>query len=353
MKSNQWLLVLMLGCAVAGSAGPAAAQERISEEARNYFRNGVDLLQSNPPNYQDAYYQFKLAYEKSKSWKVLGNLGLCAVKLERDGEALKYYDDYLKGGGKQIDKEEREAIERDMLLIRGNTAAVELSSPAGEIEVRDLRAGSSAVAQSYQLEGGKQTLLLRAGSHTLTAINKEGRELRWDIVLTPGRSVSHVFDFDAPVASPATTTESPPGVVGPPPAPPEPIKPPSSGSWFSPLRITGMVATGVGLGVIVGGVVTGIKAKDREADGDAKCNKVLPDGSLECETSAAQDFDDASKLAKTANILYVTGGVLAGAGIGLMIFGGGTSPEVAKARPLKLTPVIGMGGGALFASGTF
>src|ERR1041384_2551839 len=77
-------------------SGSARAQEKISDEAKLYFKNGVELIQQSPPNYQDAYYQFKLAYEKSGSWKVLGNLGLCALKLERDGEALPAYTDSPK-----------------------------------------------------------------------------------------------------------------------------------------------------------------------------------------------------------------------------------------------------------------
>ncbi|MEO8905911.1 MAG: hypothetical protein ABI488_25475 [Polyangiaceae bacterium] len=75
----------------------ARADEPISEEAKLYFKNGVELIQSQPPNYQDAYYEFKLAFEKSKSWKVLGNFRLCAFKLERDGEAISDCTDYLKG----------------------------------------------------------------------------------------------------------------------------------------------------------------------------------------------------------------------------------------------------------------
>jgi len=52
-------------CAGALPFGTAAhAAETISEEAKAYFKNGVELIQEQPPNYQDAYYQFRLAYEK-------------------------------------------------------------------------------------------------------------------------------------------------------------------------------------------------------------------------------------------------------------------------------------------------
>src|SRR6187402_1666262 len=129
-------------------AGPARADDKISEEAKGYFRNGVELIQGSPPNYQDAYYQFRLAYEKSKSWKVLGNLGLCSFKLERDGEAIQYYSDYLKGGGKDIDPDERAALERDLLVLNGNSATVTLTSASADIDLADTRAGSSAPPQS-------------------------------------------------------------------------------------------------------------------------------------------------------------------------------------------------------------
>src|SRR6187402_2082632 len=96
---------------------PTSASTPTAEElatAKMHFANGVELLQASPPNYQDAFRQFQLAYQKTHgSWKVMGNLGLCALKLERDGEALSYYQGYLKDGGDQIDPDERSHIERE------------------------------------------------------------------------------------------------------------------------------------------------------------------------------------------------------------------------------------------------
>src|SRR3954469_10121374 len=137
-----------LGLGAAGAAGalllalllhaaPVRADDAIPEEAKLYFKNGVELIQSQPPNYQDAYYQFKLAWEKSKSWKVLSNWGLCALKLERDGEAIWAYTEYLKQ--KDIDPDERKDLERDLLLLNGNAASVSLSSDIRDLEVVDAR----------------------------------------------------------------------------------------------------------------------------------------------------------------------------------------------------------------------
>ena len=96
------------------NAGTARADDAIPEEAKLYFKNGVELIQSQPPNYQDAYYQFKLAWEKSKSWKVLSNWGVCALKLERDGEAIWAYTEYLKQ--KEIDPDDNFAFDVTMQL---------------------------------------------------------------------------------------------------------------------------------------------------------------------------------------------------------------------------------------------
>src|SRR5215813_12164304 len=111
----------------------ARADDAIPEEAKLYFKNGVELIQASFPNYQDAYYQFKLAWDKSKSWKVLSNWGLCALKLERDGEAIWAYTEYLKQ--KDIDPDERKDLERDLLLLNGNAASVSVSSDVPDLEI--------------------------------------------------------------------------------------------------------------------------------------------------------------------------------------------------------------------------
>ena len=187
----------------------AYGQEAISEEAKGYFRNGVELLESQPPNYQDAYYQFKLAYEKSNSWKVLGNLGLCALKLERDGEAIQYYKEYLDRGGTEIGPEERSQLERDILLVNGNTATVKLISSIPDIEIVDARAGTVVSPQTYKFQGTELELRLRGGQHTLTANAPDGKTLRWEVALSPGKEVTHTFDFSAPEETPGQPVTQP------------------------------------------------------------------------------------------------------------------------------------------------
>jgi len=332
-------------------AGPARAEDKISEEAKGYFRNGVELIQGSPPNYQDGYYQFKLAYEKSGSWKVLGNLGLCALKLERDGEALDHYTNYLKQGGNDIDPEERKALERDSLLISGNTAVVNLSSVAPDADIIDARAGSSVPPQAYKLTGGALTLRLRAGTHTITASSADGKQEKWEVQLQPGKTVEKRFDFAAaPAAAPVAAAAATPAGT-PPPAEQQPAEEPKKGS---PLRTVGFITAGVGVAAVIGGVITGVMANSAEDDALGKCN-----AQNVCQTSAEADFDSAESLAMITNVLLIGGGVLTATGVTLIIVGGGKSGEkkAAFAAPppprLQLTPMVTAGGGGIMASGSF
>jgi hypothetical protein len=341
--SRVWVSSAVLALAL-GVAHPAGAQE-VSEEAKQYFRNGVELIQSSPPNYQDAYYQFKLAYDKSKSWKVLGNLGLCSFKLERDGEALDAYNEYLKSGGNEVDPDERKQLERDVLLITGNSAGVNLASAVADVEIIDARAGTSVPPQSYRFQGTNLALRLRAGTHTLTATTPDGKQERWEVNLSPGRTIEHRFEFGggataaaAPVAAPAQG-EPPP-------------KADEGESGGSGLRTVGFVTVAVGGAALIGGVVTGIMAKGKESDATDQCKDKV------CPTKAEADFDSAKSMAGISTILYIGGGVLAAAGVGMIVFGGGggkeEAPKTALVRPrLELSPFVGPNGGGVFASGSF
>jgi len=317
------------------------AEANITPEAQGYFRNGVELLQADTPNYQDAYYQFKLAYEKSNSWKVLGNLGLCALKLERDGEALAFYDDYLKLGGRNVDRAEREAIERDLLLARGNGATVEFTA-SEEGELIDARTTSGVGGQHYALTV-KTTLLVRAGTHTFTARDKAGRSLSWEATIAPGEKLSHSFDFDAPLK------ESRPASTGPrESAPPEVAR--TEPSRSSPVRTAGFVGVGVGVAAAAVGGVLALLAKGHESSALDRCN-----AEMFCHPSARAEFNLAVSQMQAANALLVSGAALSAVGVGLILFGGGSADSSASssARTLELTPLVGSASGGLLASGRF
>ncbi len=320
MRVLAWVVV---GCLVVGGALPVSAQEAgtIPEEAKSYFQNGVDLLNDRVPNYQDAFVQFKLAYEKShKSWKVLGNLGLCALKLERDGEALAYYREYLSRGGAAIDPQERAAIHRDLLLLEASLTTVVVAG-AGVTQVVDTRQGSTAPAQVYEVKGGEATLSLRAGTHTLTASTATGATERWEVVLAPRQSQRRVF-FQAP----ALVTPPARGSV----ATPTSAAPPSASGGGA--RTGAYVALGVGGVGLLAGTLFGVMAKSAESSGNEQCR-----GSL-CPERARADFDSAKSKALWSNVGFGVGLIGLGAGGTLLVL------SKSKTQEAKLSTLPGGAG---------
>lgn len=325
--SSGALLALLL--AVSGRA------EASQEAAKRYFQNGVELITAAQPNYQDAYYQFQLAYqESSKSWKVLGNLGLCALKLERDQEAVAYYEQYLKKGGSEIAPEERAAIEQDLLLLKGNLATVRLTSAVQDLKVVDRRAGSPAPAQSYSLEGGVLELKLRAGNHNLSA-SSGNKRLNWDVVLEPKSVTTHDFDFDEPTPPPAPVAAAAvaPAATTPPPAP---DKPQSRGV---DLRIPAYISLGLGaVGVGLGGFFAWQSADyNSQADEIFTCEQTLTCteddkvrvGQLEVDRDAATT---------RAIVAFSAGGAAVVAGIVMLAVS--SSPSATATR--RVTPWVGL-----------
>ena len=109
-RSHAILCTWSLTMAVAVAATQLARADDVSPEARAHFKTGVAYLEDpEGQRFEDAYAEFRKAYELSHSAKILGNLGLCAMKLERDGEAI---DDYTKYLTEVVDIEANERARR-------------------------------------------------------------------------------------------------------------------------------------------------------------------------------------------------------------------------------------------------
>src|SRR5205814_2459788 len=109
-------LVLLLTSVIVGEQVARAETPEALDEAKKYFETGVGYLDDpDGERVEEAYHAFRRAYELSKSPKVLGNIGLCAMRLERDGEAIDAYSEYLELP--DIDAEERAQIEKDLRAL--------------------------------------------------------------------------------------------------------------------------------------------------------------------------------------------------------------------------------------------
>jgi hypothetical protein len=176
----------------------ARAEAPITPEARKHFSVGVSLLRDpTGPRYEEAYREFKLAYRASPSPKILGNLGLCAMKLERDAEAIAAYQTYLRET-KDVSAAEREQMDRDLVTLQSGVVHLTVvSDPPGAL-VEDSRrpVHDAPIVNSYGPIQEPTKLGVRQGRHTLIARLAGYPEERWEFDSEGGAELPvHTFQF--------------------------------------------------------------------------------------------------------------------------------------------------------------
>lgn len=329
---RQAFLALGLVLSVALSARGAAAEGvAITEEARAHFAAGVNFLQDpDGARYDDAYRAFKAAYAASPSWKILGNLGIAAMKLERDGEAIEAFTKYLAEGGKDLDREERAQVERDLKTLQAGLVSVSLSfEPAGAILTDErVPVSGTSVVNRYGPVAQAQTFGLRAGHHRLT-VEAEGYErLVWEFDAAPQQQVTHAFTLSRVAAGPAPV--APPPLAPAAPAPPAPV-------GVNGLRIASYVGFGVGAVGVGIGTLFALKAKSSYADANALCPSFpcdLTQSQADRRDGLGEDGDSAKTL---ATVGYVLGGVGVAAGVTLLVL---SSKKESTSAAVTLAPFI-------------
>lgn len=117
------------------------------------------------------------------------------------------------------------------------------------------------------------------------------------------------------------------------------------------LSRTGLWLAAAGSGALLVGVATGFVAKGRERDGRATCRRGSG-GRPECPESARSDFDAAQTFATVTNALFLGGGLLGVAGVGLVIVGAQAEQQSTRAT-VELTPALALDGPGLAVSGAF
>ncbi len=343
-------VVFVLAVPWAGRAADPA-----NEEGKRAFAAGVNLLQDpDGARYEDALPQFRRAYELTGSWKVLGNIGICSLKLERDGEAIAAFEKYLTSGGKEIDRAERAQVERDLATLKAAVVTVHLSFPEPGVKVEDDRVNNRGqhVVNSYAATSAALDIGLHAGHHTLTARSKQNQE-RWEVELETGRPAQHAF-FVGKTSDGAPVVTEPPaaasGLSTPPPGPSSlaaNAQPSANGAASgatgrpgeSSLAVAGAkgasgepsrpvpasvyVTASLTGAFAVGAVITGVMALGKRSDFDAMNGQ--PDHTL-AEIQSAHD--SAASLALW-NTLLTGGAILAAGATGYFYFTRAPSTDAA------------------------
>jgi hypothetical protein len=294
----------VLGLAAVLASTPALADETppaaqpsagAKEQARLHFTAGVNLLRDpEKARYEEAYTEIKRAYELVKSPSILGNIGLCAMKLERDAEAVDAYTRYL-AEVTTLDNDERAQTERDLVTLRAGVAKVTVESQPDGALIHDVRitARGESVTNIYGPIQGKTELGIRRGHHVIKARFNDGREVAWELDVTGGES--HVFE--------------------------QPPAPPVQSERAMRVETTRPVPSSVYIGAVatgafgVGGLVTGILAVGAKSRFD--------DANTGGNTGRADD------LRSSAQTLNITTDIL----LGMTVLGAAVTTYLYLSRP--------------------
>jgi hypothetical protein len=322
------LFGLVFGANVAAAQGEEAP---ITEEARRHFAAGVNLMQDpEGARYEEAYREFTAAYRASPSWKILGNLGIAAMKLERDGEAIEAFTKYLAAGGGTLDAGERAQFESDLSTLKTAVASVKLSSdpPGAEFIDERVPVTGSVVTNRYSAPEGSVNIGVRPGHHRITARLAGYADQVWEFDATSAGSFEKAFKLESAAASASGAPT------------PAPIAP--TDSLESRPMTTGVyVGIGVTGALLVGTAVTGVLALGAKSDYDA-----ANDGSDVAEA------DELRGSTQTMNLVtdVLLGATVVSAAITTYLF---VSRPTEKSASVRIVPVAAPGAGALFVSGRF
>ncbi|HVZ34643.1 MAG TPA: hypothetical protein VG963_19575 [Polyangiaceae bacterium] len=334
------LLVMTAGPATALAAPKGSPQTvQITEKARELFRTGVTLLQDpDGPRYEEAYDQFKAAYAESPSWKILGNLGFTAMKLERDGEAISAFQAYLDQGGKELSKDERAQFQSDLDTLSATAATVTISGLPAGTRVTDVRSPNtgSDIKNRYDVpEGGPLVLRVRPGVHRFSA-EWDGQPAQTHELET-STGGTHELKFEAATPEPV----QPEPVIAPPPAPPPAPLPASTrddGFFHSPLPAylsLGVGAVGVGLGVLF--VVQRSSAKSAANSKYEAC--LASQSCTESDEREMQQLDQkAAHRGTFSAVSFGVGAVGLGVGAALLLMHHGTEAASPTTAGLTVQP---------------
>jgi hypothetical protein len=203
----------LLFAAVLFCSGAAAGSEpSATPEARVHFDAGVNYLVHE--RYAEAYREFTEAYAITPRWTVLGNLGIAAEHLERDGEAIDVMEQYLARGGPELGRSEARKFRSAIDRLKKGIAMVSLKAP-GSFWIVDTRTGANGtVVNQYGPFEDRAELRVRAGQHEFKVEHSSIAARAWSAGLVAGDVATHSFEVEPP-ATASNTFERQPVVEAP------------------------------------------------------------------------------------------------------------------------------------------
>lgn len=345
LSSMRAVALAALTVGMLAEARDARADVPISQEAREHFTAGVNLLQDpGGARIEEAYREFKTAYAASPSYKILRNLGLCAMRLERDQEAIESYEKYLAEGKDQLDATAVQEVTRDLQTLKAGVVWITVKSTPVGATLFDVRTNfkGEKVQNAYGPVGETLKLGIHQGTHQITAKLSGYPDVVWDFDTGAARELpEHAFEFKAAAVATVTPTDNGPRSVK------TSERPVPTAVWI------GAAATGaLALGTAITGVMATSKHSDFQAANDGR------------DPSKA---DDLKKSGQTLNLVtdVLLGGTVVAAGVTAYFFVTrptvereivpGAAPvegrRVPRKEPWVLVPTASAKGGGLMLSG--
>jgi hypothetical protein len=328
--------------AMAGTAGaqpegkgaaPAAEAKKPDKaqlaEAKKHMEAGAAFY-NDPSGHkcEEAYREFKKAYDLSGSLNALKAMGICALELERDGEAIERLEKYLEGKGSQIEAGDKAQIESDLKALRAAVARVTFKSDRSEVRITDVRTPSKGpqVTNDYALTG-EQTLGIHPGRHTFTASADGAPSLTWTVEIANGGTYDHMFDFSKAAAAAGAGGDQPKPVA-----------------TERPVPVTAFVFGGLTVALAVPTVIFMVRAGEKNSDYEAKNGM-----------RSAAELTELRSDVKSANLvadIFLGASIASLAATGIFYFTRPSRP-VEKTGAWAVTPTASRSGGGAVLVGRF
>lgn len=304
----------------AGVAAAQASDPATRTAARALGTAGVEA-------YEDG--QYEAASEKlEKAFGILKvpSLGLWSARaLERRGLWTEALDRYLEAASIQVPAGELAVQQSARRDAEQEAEALKARIPRLVISVQGVEPGTVALTIDGRSVGASvigQPRLINPGSHRVEAA-ADGRRTSGEVSCVEGKEASLALDLRATV-EPSSATRA--QQVAGPPGDRETVSA-GTGRWQSTL---GWVALGAGAVGVAVGSLSGVKALSER--------KTLDDSGLcvedRCPTSTQDSVDNLATYRTISTIGFVAGGVLAAAGITLVL----TAPSSRTEAALYFAP---------------
>jgi hypothetical protein len=304
---------------------PAAPEDPKLVEAKQHMAAGAAFY-NDPSGHkcEEAYREFRKAFDLSGSPNAVKGMGLCAMELERDGEAINLLEKFLEARGDQLDPAEKEQMETDLKALKSAVVWVTFKTDKPGVTLVDTRTPSRGfpVTNRYTVSVTGTKLGIHPGVHEFKA-SVDDKEQVWKVELANGSEHDHEFEFEK--GKPVTAEGFKPDDLG---AheekQPEKVDRPVPGYVYA--------VGGASLAAALGGaVVGGVLATNAKSDYD-KANGREDRATLE---------DMRSKV--------VTLNVVADVCFGVAVAGAATTLVLFLTRPAKKTPEPPADGAVSFA----